>query len=116
MNRWPPIRSRRASVTQRVDGRALSVVLLRAGRDALGLEDTSDDAPTPRAAESQKTEPDEGTLVSLKPRSGGKHALIVSMLSEPSGTSLDELMAASGWLARTTPAALSGNVAPLRAG
>lgn len=91
------------------DGRALSLVLLRAGRDAFGLKDTPEDGPTPSAAESQAAEAaDRDPPISIKARSGGKQALIVSMLSEPSGATLDELMEATSWLAHTTRAALTG--------
>ena len=41
------------------------------------------------------------------PRSGTKRNLIAAMLARPDGASLDELIAATGWLPHTTRAALS---------
>jgi DNA-binding MarR family transcriptional regulator len=42
------------------------------------------------------------------PRAGSKQALIVAMLSKDEGATLDALIAATGWLPHTTPAALTG--------
>jgi hypothetical protein len=91
------------------DGRALSLVLLRAGRDALGVADTLEVCATPCAADSEREEAaDQAPPVSSKARPVGKRALIISMLAGPSGATLDELSVATGWLAHTTRAALTG--------
>ena len=42
------------------------------------------------------------------PRPGSKQALIVDLLSRPEGASLDDLVAATGWLPHTARAALTG--------
>jgi hypothetical protein len=75
----------------------LSLILLRAGRDALGVDEapaggvckSPADAKSPEAIQQDKSD-------SSAPRSGGKQALIVSILSSPSGATLAELMAATG--------------------
>jgi hypothetical protein len=91
------------------DGRTLALLITRAGRSTLGVEGAPDaglatrDADEQQAAAVRQEQP-----VSNQPRSGTKQALIVSILSGRSGASLDELMAATGWLAHTTRAALTG--------
>jgi hypothetical protein len=42
------------------------------------------------------------------PGTGTKQALVIKMLSEKSGATLDALVAATGWLPHTTRAALTG--------
>ena len=42
------------------------------------------------------------------PREGSKQALLVQLLSRAQGASLDDLVAATGWLPHTTRAALTG--------
>lgn len=91
------------------DGRALSLVLLRAGRDALGVDEAPADGVCKSVPDAKSPEPiQQDPPVSPAPRSGGKQALLVSILSGPSGATLTELMAATGWLAHTTRAALTG--------
>jgi hypothetical protein len=53
---------------------------------------TSEEAPKPRVA----------------PRQGTKQALVCELLSRETGASLEELIAATGWLPHTTRAALTG--------
>jgi hypothetical protein len=91
------------------DGRALALMIMRAGRDALGVEEPTENhlSTRPVDAQSPAAVPDE-QLVSNQPRSGTKQALIVSILSGRSGASLNELMEATGWLPHTTRAALTG--------
>src|SRR5215217_2052428 len=43
-----------------------------------------------------------------QPRDGSKQAVLIQLLSRPEGASLDDLIAATGWLPHTTRAALSG--------
>ncbi|MFL5231134.1 MAG: DUF3489 domain-containing protein [Microvirga sp.] len=42
------------------------------------------------------------------PREGSKQALVVGLLSRPKGASLNDLVAATGWLPHTARAALTG--------
>jgi hypothetical protein len=91
------------------DGRALSLVLLRAGRDALGVDEAPDDGVCKSVADVKSPEATQLDMsVSPAPRPGGKQALTVSLLSGPCGATLNELMEATGWLAHTTRAALTG--------
>lgn len=94
---------------QAENGRALSLIIMRAGRDALGIKEAPDEAPVRIAAVEPAPEAvHKDQPVSNQPRSGTKQALVVSILSGGSGASLNELMAATGWLAHTTRAALTG--------
>ena len=43
-----------------------------------------------------------------QPRTGAKHALILDLLHRAEGASIDDLIAATGWLPHTTRAALTG--------
>ncbi|CAA2105453.1 hypothetical protein MBUL_03200 [Methylobacterium bullatum] len=63
--------------------------LTPAGRKTLGLDAGPDRAET-------------------KPRSGTKQALIIAMLRRDEGATLADLMAATGWLAHSTRAAMTG--------
>ncbi len=46
--------------------------------------------------------------VAWVPREGSKQALVLSLLSRPEGATIDDLLSATGWLAHTTRAALTG--------
>ena len=91
------------------DGRSISLVIMRAGRDAIGIEEVADEPPIVVVAESKtrKSEAKPQTKQSL-PRTGSKQALVVTLLSRKDGATLDELIAATGWLPHTTRAALTG--------
>ncbi|KQO91185.1 hypothetical protein ASF32_22995 [Methylobacterium sp. Leaf91] len=77
--------------------------LTSAGRESLGFRpDVSSPAASPPVADA--------TLggAETKPRSGTKQALIIAMLWRDEGATLADLMAATGWLAHSTRAALTG--------
>ncbi|WP_018043880.1 DUF3489 domain-containing protein [Methylobacterium sp. 88A] len=63
--------------------------LTTAGRESIGLDAGPDSAGT-------------------KPRTGTKQALIIAMLRRDDGATVADLMAATGWLAHSTRAALTG--------
>lgn len=112
------------------EGRGLSLVILRAGRDAIGV--VADDAPTESNAplSARPSRPanvkDAGsrkrpakpavspnpraptTSEPSHPRDGSKQALIITMLQKAKGASLAALIEATGWLPHTTRAALTG--------
>ncbi|TAL81488.1 MAG: DUF3489 domain-containing protein [Beijerinckiaceae bacterium] len=101
------------------DGRSISLMLTRAGRDAIGVDDGSvDEAPTAakattvtRAASSKKLSPEISAPWSTAvggPRAGSKQAMVIGMLSSKAGATLDKLVEATGWLPHTTRAALTG--------
>ena len=92
---------------QESDGRRFSFVLTKAGKTlAAGFAQVSDverPAPsvTPASAAALPASPD-------SPRSGTKLDSIIVALRRDQGTSVTELMAATGWLPQTTRAALTG--------
>jgi len=97
------------------EGRGTSLVITRAGRDALGIEDGENDS-SGEAATAKNVPPEEhqqpsrrgrSTIVD-EPRSGSKQARIIKMLSRKSGATLEALVDVTGWLPHTTRAALTG--------
>lgn len=100
------------------DGRAISLMITRAGRDAIGVEDGAETSTeTVAAAAKQKKMDVAGKGSAMKepiasaasrPRDGSKQALVISMLSKKSGATIDALIDATGWLPHTTRAALTG--------
>ena len=100
-------------------GKNVSLVITRAGCDAIGVGDdtTAPDrsarkavgasaaAKTPPAKTAAPSEP---RTIDGAPRPGSKQALVVEMLCADDGASLDALVKATGWLPHTTRAALTG--------
>jgi hypothetical protein len=100
-------------------GKNVSLVITRAGRDAIAVADDGtasnhSTAETARAGAAAKTPaakttaPSEPRAIDGAPRPGSKQALVVEMLSKDDGASLDALVKATGWLPHTTRAALTG--------
>jgi hypothetical protein len=105
------------------DGRPISLIITRAGRDAIGVdEDARAEAQSPsneplreteapadekrsRDASGEKESIDGGAT---SPRAGTKQALVIAMLCAKGGATLDALVDATGWLPHTTRAALTG--------
>ena len=100
------------------DGRGISLMITRAGRDAIGVEDdvevAKETAPSKKrlkkTASDAKTpvRKDETPPVASSPRAGSKQALVIGMLSAKTGATIDALVDATGWLPHTTRAALTG--------
>jgi len=92
------------------DGRHISLIITRAGRDAIGVADDGGEAESPAAAKSNNPMPAhaEHPPMSGLPRAGSKQALVVAMLSKDKGVTLDALVEATGWLPHTTRAAMTG--------
>ncbi len=106
------------------DDRPLSLVILKAGRDAIGVADEAaeqmiagDIVDTPSKLKVQqrsanaapKTEVMEvDQPIAASPRAGTKQAVVISMLSDEQGATLDALTGATGWLPHTMRAALTG--------
>jgi len=101
------------------DDRPLALIVSDAGRAAIGVE-SSDDAvdpepPCPDASTvTEATSPfRDGLEASIKEKvaalstPGTKQALIVILLCREGGTTLDELVAETGWQPHTTRAALT---------
>ena len=72
---------------------------------------TADSLPTPLEVPEDRTADTEGAAeesrVVRTPRQGTKLALVVDLLGRHQGATLDELVAATGWLPHTTRAALT---------
>lgn len=112
------------------DGRGFSLLITRAGRDAVGVEKevvapdvvalgSAIKAGRRAARQANKKEravaitsatgggDGRNPLISF-PRPGSKQALVIGMLSRDAGATLKTLVAATGWLPHTTRAALTG--------
>jgi hypothetical protein len=93
------------------EGRSVSLIITRAGRDAIGVAVKGGEAElTPAATTGKDPKPadPERPVPSGSPRAGSKQALVVTMLSKDKGVTLDDLIEATGWLPHTTRAALTG--------
>jgi hypothetical protein len=88
-----------ATLAWRVDGEIdFGARITKAGRAAIGLgEEGSAQGETPQTAEHQAA-----------PAKQTKAGLVLEMLQREQGATLDELVAATGWLSHTTRAALTG--------
>ncbi|PWB92083.1 hypothetical protein C5688_00015 [Methylocystis sp. MitZ-2018] len=106
-------------VWREAEGKNISLVITRAGRDAIGVEEdtTPSDCSARQAtcasavAKTQRASAavqPEGPSIGAAPRTGSKQALIVDMLSKEQGVTIDALIKATGWLPHTTRAALTG--------
>jgi Protein of unknown function (DUF3489) len=102
-------------------GRSISLMITRAGRDAIAVDDDeeakqaprSDGKPVPRSpshssGDGPKSSASASTLNVTSPRAGSKQALVTEMLSANGGATLDALIKATSWLPHTTRAALTG--------
>jgi hypothetical protein len=105
------------------DGRPISLIITRAGRDAIGVEEDGPaaaqrpsnthlgekDVPTAekrsRDGSDEKESIDDGAA---SPRARTKQALVIEMLRAKGGATLNALVEATGWLPHTTRAALTG--------
>lgn len=103
------------------DDRPISLVITRAGRNAIGVDDdAAANAPPPNnkpsetrdlsAAKKQPVDrsPEGRVDRTAVPRAGTKQALLIEMLSAKNGATLDALAEATSWLPHTTRAALTG--------
>ena len=105
------------------DGRPVSLMITRAGREAIGVEEegpvqgrSPSNEPlreTDAPADEKRSPNGSGGKSSMdggaaSRRSGTKQALVIEMLCAKGGASLDALVDATGWLPHTTRAALTG--------
>jgi hypothetical protein len=104
------------------DGRSISLMITRAGRDAIGVDEDEQIKQAPRsdkkpATRSPSRSNGDGSKSSTStpsrlnvasPRAGSKQALVTEMLGAKGGATLDALVNATGWLPHTTRAALTG--------
>ena len=89
------------------DGRSMSLVITRAGRDAIGINEPNE-TYRPVSSKSSAAKRADRLLAAAAPRPGSKQALVIEMLSNDQGTTLDALVKATGWPPHTTRAALMG--------
>lgn len=90
-------------------GRRMSLIITRAGRDVIAVEDNDGEPEPVVAGKDGKAKPDaRHPSGGDAPRAGSKQALLIEMLSSDEGSTLDRLIEATGWLPHTTRAALTG--------
>ena len=93
------------------DGRAISLVILRAGRELIlehGESSASDkDIFSIKGSEVESNCDLTSTTSLAQPRAGSKLALVIAMLSNEAGASLNALAEMAGWLPHTTRATLT---------
>ena len=89
-------------------GKSISLVITRAGRDAIGMDDQAQKIDRSVSNNGKNSKPVASQPAGVAPRAGTKQALIVEMLSRERGATLDALIEATGWLPHTTRAALTG--------
>jgi DNA-binding MarR family transcriptional regulator len=94
------------------DGRGISLIITRTGREAIRLAEVAAPTLPPVETKSAKRPIDaakmESPAIAGLPRSGSKQALLVGMLAEDRGATLAALVEATGWLPHTTRAAITG--------
>jgi hypothetical protein len=94
------------------DGRPMSLVILKAGRDILKANDQESRYGPPALTSNPRVpvfKSLRATVSSIaQPRIGSKLALVISMLSNEAGATLGALGEVTGWLPHTTRAALTG--------
>jgi len=96
------------------DGHGVTLVATDAGLAAIGIETEGADAPAganEAPIEEPATDPPTEAAAAPKartPREGTKQATLIAMLRAPGGATLDEIVAATGWLSHTARGAMSG--------
>lgn len=90
------------------EGRRISLIITRAGRDAIGVEDEGQDEEPVPSKRSKSTANSSASATESAPRAGSKQALMIGMLSRNKGATLEALIEATGWLPHTARAALTG--------
>ena len=97
------------------DGHGTTLVATAAGLAAISIEPDdantapvgATDAPTEEAATDAPIEP-VAAPKARTPREGTKQATLIAMLRAPDGATIEEIMAATGWLGHTVRGAMAG--------
>ena len=94
------------------DGHGVTLVATDAGLAAIGIE-PEDANPAPAGATTEEPAPDtptetEAAPKARTPREGTKQATLIAMLRAPDGTTIEEIMAATGWQSHTVRGAMAG--------
>lgn len=106
--------------------RPLSLVILKAGREAIGADEEDSQKGAPKMADpkvfaalseaganmvgsGRRKAPDKKKEVRSEPiAAGSRRSRVIGILSAASGATIDQLVAATGWLPHTTRAVLTG--------
>jgi hypothetical protein len=83
----------------------LGLKITKAGSAAMAVED--EPAEEGQANEAEGSAKKQGAKSASEPRSGSKQAQIIALMQRKSGATLEDMVAATGWLAHTTRAALT---------
>ena len=86
------------------DGHGTTLVVTDAGLLAIGIEPVA--AKTELAIHENAADTPVTKLPT--PRAGTKQAMLITLLRAPDGATMDEIVAATGWLAHTARGAMSG--------
>jgi hypothetical protein len=98
------------------EGQSYALVITRAGRKAINVEDEGEQPDQPaekparksrRAAKPAGRKGAKRAAGDRAPRAGTKLALVIDMLGARGGATIDALVKATGWLPHTTRAALT---------
>jgi hypothetical protein len=90
------------------DGHGTTLVVTEAGLLAIGIEPMVKTVVAIRRHVAETPAPMEATAAQPKQRAGTKQAMLIEMLRRPEGGTMEEIMAATGWLAHTARGAMSG--------
>lgn len=104
------VRVRRDEPAWREDdeGKPIGLKITKAGSAAIGVEDQGEAEPEPVAPARRPRNAAAVENLAREPRAGSKQAQIITLMRRKSGATLDDLVAATGWLPHTTRAALTG--------
>ncbi|MEZ5736765.1 MAG: DUF3489 domain-containing protein [Novosphingobium sp.] len=86
---------------------SFGLIITDKGREAIGVGDEQDDAAI-AAATMADTNNQVTPAQIASPRPGSKIGAVIALLHRGEGATLDEMVAATGWLPHTTRAALTG--------
>lgn len=86
----------------------IGLKLTQAGLASIGAASEEGSGSSHDNADAQDASTPDQPIAHLAPREGSKQALIISLLRREQGATIDDLVAATGWLAHTTRAALTG--------
>jgi len=91
------------------DGHGTTLVVTDAGLLAIGIEPVVVKTVVAiRKHAAEMPAPPEATAAQPKQRAGTKQAMLIEILRRPEGGTMEESMAATGWLAHTARGAMSG--------
>lgn len=85
------------------EGQILTLVITEAGFEAIGIE------IEPKKTKTPKPEP-KPPSTERKTRDGTKQSLMIELLKRPGGTTLAEIVEATGWQAHTVRGAMAGAI------